>query len=116
MISTTHYAFSFLLTSAAGAGTETALSASLLSLLPDIDHPHSIAGRMFPGLSKWILRKYGHRTVTHSLFAIATVAVILSPVIPLSASMKGGSGVSLYLYLVMAYASHILIDIFNYPA
>ena len=37
------------------------------SLLPDIDHTKSIIGKMFWPLSKWIDKKYGHRTITHSL-------------------------------------------------
>ena len=75
MTASTHYAFSYLVTSAAGAPVETALAASLFSLLPDIDHPESLIGRIFPFASKWLLRSYGHRTVTHSVFAILTIAV-----------------------------------------
>lgn len=42
-----------------------------ISLLPDIDTPKSLIGKPFYPLSKWLYRKYGHRTITHSiLFAL----------------------------------------------
>jgi len=37
------------------------------SLLPDIDHTKSIIGKLFWPLSKYLDKKYGHRTITHSL-------------------------------------------------
>ncbi len=81
MTATTHYSFSYLLCAAAGIEPATALTASLISLLPDIDHPESLIGRIFHPLSKYIRRKYGHRTVTHSVFAIMVMAIALLPVI-----------------------------------
>lgn len=105
MTSATHYAFSYLLCSAAGVPHTVALPASLVALLPDIDHPQSLIGRIFPFASKYLLRKYGHRTITHSLFAILAIAVILSPTLFFSGAVYGA--------LVLAFASHIFIDLFN---
>lgn len=105
MTAATHYAFSYLVCSAAGFPAPTAAAASVLSLLPDIDHPQSLAGRVFPFLSKSILKKYGHRTVTHSLLSILAIMVIASPALIFS--------ISVYAALSLAFASHIFIDLFN---
>ena len=115
MTAATHYAFSYLVIAAAGLGHGTALAASLLSLLPDIDHPESLAGRLFPPASKYLQRKYGHRTITHSIFAVLALSVLLLPILLLpSPPCHGGPGGScLYAALLLAYASHIFIDLFN---
>lgn len=106
MTAATHYAFSCLILSAAGASPPVTLAASVVSLLPDIDHPESFIGRVFPFISKPILRKYGHRTVTHSLLAIVGVAVMMLPVLIFASGMIYGA-------LLAAFASHIFIDLFN---
>jgi membrane-bound metal-dependent hydrolase YbcI (DUF457 family) len=120
----THYAFSCLILSAAGAPPAVTLTASAASLLPDIDHPESLIGRFFPFIAKPILRKYGHRTVTHSVFAILAVAILMIPLLFLDAPSlfqkegAGGSssfraGTILYFSLLAAFSSHIFIDLFN---
>ena len=105
MTAATHYAFSYLVCSAVGIPVPTAAASSILSILPDIDHPQSLIGRIFPFASKYLLRKYGHRTISHSIFAILAVAVILSPTLFFSRSV--------YSALVLAFGSHIFIDLFN---
>jgi inner membrane protein len=47
----------------------------ILALLPDIDVQSSLFGKIFRRLSRWLNMKYGHRTITHSIFAV--VAIIL---------------------------------------
>ena len=115
MTATTHYAFSYLLCAAAGVEPTTALTASLLSLLPDIDHPESTIGRVFRPLSKYIQRKYGHRTVTHSLFAIMVVSAALLPLLLLPRILQWGGPfwTGLYGAALLAFSSHIFIDLFN---
>lgn len=56
------------------------LSISILlgSLLPDIDHPHSILGRYVPFISKPLYRYCGHRSLTHSLCFIFSLVLIIS--------------------------------------
>lgn len=105
MTAATHYAFSYLVCSAAGIPAPTAAVASVVSLLPDIDHPQSLIGRVFPFISKYILKKYGHRTVTHSLVSILAIMIIASPALFFS--------ISIYAALSLAFASHIFIDLFN---
>ena len=115
MTATTHYAFSYLLCAAAGVEPATALTASLLSLLPDIDHPESTIGRVFRPLSKKIQQKYGHRTVTHSLFAIMVISAALLPLLLLPRLLQWGGPfwTGLYGAALLAFSSHIFIDLFN---
>ncbi|MGL4368623.1 MAG: metal-dependent hydrolase, partial [Spirochaetota bacterium] len=126
MTAATHYAFSYLVCTAVGIPPGTALAASVVSLLPDIDHPESIVGRIVPSISKKIMQRYGHRTVTHSIFAVCTISVFFLPLIFLTPFFKGGagvgstgagfwspSGVEVYFSIVLAYSSHIFIDLFN---
>jgi membrane-bound metal-dependent hydrolase YbcI (DUF457 family) len=124
MTAPTHYAFSYLVCSIAGISPTTALATSLVGLLPDIDHPESMVGRLFPFISKRIMQKYGHRTVTHSIFAILMIALTLIPLLFLDAGRGGSSirpeggsssssGSVLYLAMVLSFSSHIFIDLFN---
>lgn len=46
------------------------------SLLPDIDEPRSFIGRRSFGLSKYVKQRYGHRGITHSLFAWMLVSFV----------------------------------------
>jgi len=115
MTATTHYAFSYLLCAAAGVEPATALTASLLSLLPDIDHPESTIGRVFRPFSKYIQQKYGHRTITHSLFAIIVISAALLPLLLLPRILQWGGPfwTGLYGAALLAFSSHIFIDLFN---
>ena len=115
MTATTHYAFSYLLCAAAGVEPATALTASLLSLLPDIDHPESTIGRVFRPVSKKIQQKYGHRTITHSLFAIMVLSAALLPLLLLPRLLQWGGPfwTGLYGAALLAFSSHIFIDLFN---
>lgn len=112
MTASTHYAFSYLLLSAAGFEHSTAIASSFLSLLPDIDHPDSLIGRIFGPLSQYIQRRWGHRTVTHSIFAIFTIIIILLP-LSLLYYFQLGKFPSYFPALSLAFTSHIFIDLFN---
>ncbi len=105
MTAPTHYAFSYLVCSIAGIPPSTALAASLVSLLPDIDHPESMVGRIFPFISKRIMQKYGHRTITHSIFAIGIIGIV--------SLLTMFLGNSISLALLLSFSSHIFIDLFN---
>ena len=75
------------------------------ALLPDIDTTKSLLGRMVKPVATIINRKYGHRTITHSLIALVSLTALISafqaayfPDIPI-AQVFG-----------LAYASHMLLD------
>lgn len=46
------------------------------SLLPDIDAPKSYIGRRSFGIANYVNSKYGHRGVTHSLFAWMLISLL----------------------------------------
>ncbi|MFW5700443.1 MAG: metal-dependent hydrolase [Cyclobacteriaceae bacterium] len=46
------------------------------TILPDIDHPKSLLGKMFYPISRWIDRNWGHRTVTHSLIFLFLITIL----------------------------------------
>lgn len=74
-------------------------------MLPDIDHTKSLLGKLFYPLSKWISRKYGHRTITHSLVTF----------IPLSLGFTFVENIyspdtSLALIFTFGYLSHLILD------
>lgn len=75
------------------------------SLLPDIDHTRSIIGKIFLPISKMINRRYGHRTITHSLIAWLGLFALLS-------ALQANFFPSLKIAQVfgLAYASHIIFD------
>ncbi|MCB1770817.1 MAG: metal-dependent hydrolase [Candidatus Competibacteraceae bacterium] len=49
------------------------------SLLPDIDHPPAKIGRLFWFVSVPLERRFGHRTLTHSLVALGALALVTAP-------------------------------------
>ena len=80
-----------------------ALGCALLgSLLPDLDSPKSGLGRFLPFLSQPIERRWGHRTVTHSLLALGALAVALLPL-----GLYRGAW---YVALLIGYFSHLVLD------
>ncbi|CAA6605927.1 Predicted membrane-bound metal-dependent hydrolase [Rhodospirillaceae bacterium LM-1] len=74
--------------------------AALGSLLPDIDHPKSWAGRRMALVSIPLAALIGHRGVTHSLLAVAALALFLG---------LAGTG-NLAAPLAVGYLSHLLAD------
>ena len=77
------------------------------SLLPDIDHPKSIMGRVFFPIAKWLDKNYGHRTITHSL----TLFLPLLLLCRLAGGLFMGEESSSYLLIFgFAYLSHLILD------
>jgi inner membrane protein len=54
-------------------------TAALASQLPDADTSTSFVGRIAFPLSRWLERRFPHRTVTHSLLATALIALLALP-------------------------------------
>lgn len=74
--------------------------------LPDVDTAYSHIGRLVWPLARFIERRWGHRTVTHSLLAVGFLAVV-------SYAVGGGFFLTLpwlWPWLPVAYASHLLVD------
>lgn len=78
-----------------------ALAAAVLgALLPDIDHPHSWAGRKMRVISVPLSLVVGHRGITHSLLAVAGAVALLTTM---------GTG-WMAAPVVIGYLSHLLAD------
>ncbi len=78
-----------------------ALSIALAgSLLPDIDHPQSWAGRKMRVVSVPLSMLVGHRGVTHSLLAVVAALAVLAGL--------GDAGP--WAPLAVGYLSHLLAD------
>ncbi|MBD0273309.1 MAG: metal-dependent hydrolase [Acetobacteraceae bacterium] len=73
------------------------------SLLPDVDHPKSWAGRRLRPVSHLVAAVFGHRGVTHSLLAL----------VGCWAALRHGTGVprAWVAPVVVGYLSHLLGDL-----
>ena len=78
------------------------LAVAAASVLPDIDSGSSSIGRLFPPLTRFLERRYGHRTLTHSLAFVALLVMI--SLVPLLA------GIDLFACVLVGYASHPFLD------
>ncbi|MDQ2718204.1 MAG: metal-dependent hydrolase [Bacteroidota bacterium] len=75
------------------------------SLLPDADHTKSFIGKLIYPIAKLINRKYGHRTITHSLMFYIAGYIIVSFIE--KATTTGTIISRIYLW---AYGSHLIFD------
>lgn len=90
-------------------GAAWVLAGSLVgALLPDIDHPKSWLGRRIPLVSLPIAAVFGHRGITHSLLAVAGVALALRHA--LAQWSLGGEWALLAVGVGAGYWSHLLGD------
>jgi inner membrane protein len=81
------------------------LLAAGFSLLPDIDLPLAKIGRLFWFVSVPLERRFGHRTLTHSLLVLVALAVISYPLAWIQPQYWG--------CVVGGYWSHLWIDMLN---
>jgi len=85
MMGHTHMAFGIFFFSLFASFLDIQLSPLLIaliclgSLLPDIDHEQSILGTILFPISSYLSKKYGHRTITHSLFFLGIISLIAMP-------------------------------------
>lgn len=83
---------------------ESLLLAGVASLLPDIDHPKSSFGKVVPFLSYPISALFGHRGITHSLFAVAAGCALM---------WLYGYRLWFVAPLAIGYLSHLAGDMFT---
>ncbi|PSX03963.1 metal-dependent hydrolase [Photobacterium angustum] len=78
------------------------------SLLPDIDHPSSTFGKRVKLISYPLSLIFGHRGITHSLFALILIGYFMLSAIDIN------HGFTLYQWVIFSmmvgYLSHIIID------
>ena len=78
---------------------------AFFSVLPDIDHTKSPIGKLFYPLAKFLDRKFGHRTITHSLIVYVSIMLIISFIC--TVYLKDNT---ITLIFSFAYISHLIFD------
>jgi inner membrane protein len=111
MTAPTHITFAeflyllLLTTTGVALNAANALLMAVASLLPDIDTGGSTVGKLFPSISLRIERRFGHRTLTHSVIFLVPFALATLPL--------AFARVDLYACLLAGYISHPLLDTVN---
>ncbi len=72
------------------------------SLLPDLDSPRSYIGRVMPFASIPIERRWGHRSITHSLLCLLALSVVTLPLLAWDTAC--------YAAILLGYMSHLIAD------
>jgi inner membrane protein len=107
----THATFGLVFTIAAGTVAGVVLTpavagfAVLGALLPDVDTPTSGIGTVLRPLARRLERRFGHRTVTHSVLGLAVATALLAPLALVDRRWP--------LAFALGYASHLLLDCAN---
>ena len=79
-----------------------AMAIGLSSLLADVDTGASRIGRLLPFVSHFIERRFGHRTLTHSLLFVIFYSIALSPLVLINSDI--------FICLCTGYLTHPLLD------
>ena len=77
-----------------------AVVAASSALIPDIDTRQSYFGRLIKPVSGWFEDTFGHRTLTHSLFAQVSVGFLAYFILPFG----------FFLALIAGWVSHTFAD------
>ena len=75
------------------------------ALIPDIDYTKSMIGKVFRPISKYLNRRYGHRTITHSLLAMFGSFLLFAII----ESTFFGRTTTSKIYL-LGFFSHLVLD------
>lgn len=78
---------------------------AFFSLLPDIDHTRSIIGKPFYPIALYLDRKFGHRTITHSLLCYIVVGITVGMIERIW--LNDTTITKIYYW---AYGSHLIFD------
>jgi len=78
---------------------------AFFAVLPDVDHTRSHIGKLFYPIAKYIDKKFGHRTITHSLVCYVGLALLVG----LAEQVFFQSSVIVHLF-IWAYGSHLIFD------
>lgn len=81
---------------------------ALASIGPDMDNPRSLAGKIVYPVARWLNKKTGHRTLTHSLVFIAALAVLGSMI-----EKTFFGQVQFTVVITIAWFVHVLLDTFT---
>jgi inner membrane protein len=77
------------------------LTAALAGLAPDIDEPWSVIGMRLWFLAWWMKYFFGHRTMSHSLVLVVTVATV---------AILALMPIKMVVAVSIGLASHLVLD------
>lgn len=109
----THLATSIAVSIPIMATTDTFSALNLIALgvgtlLPDIDEPQSYIGRRTRGISDVIKLIFGHRGITHTIFATVLIGMVAFFI-----SLKLNIPLNIPLYFTLGYLMHLIGDGFS---
>lgn len=78
---------------------------AFFSLLPDIDHTKSLIGKPFFPIAKYLDKKFGHRTITHSLLCYFVLAVFIGMIEKVWFDTR-----TITQIFIWAFGSHLILD------
>jgi inner membrane protein len=79
---------------------------AFFAVLADIDHTRTPIGKLFYPIAKWLDRKHGHRTLTHSLL-FYVCGIITVGIIEVLLNSKTGVYSQIFIW---SYGSHLIFD------
>ena len=115
MIAPTHITFAefiyllILTTTGVPLNVANGLAVAIASVLPDVDTEASTIGKILPFISRRIERRYGHRTLTHSILFCVLLSILTLPLLWLELFHRL-VGSNLLVCLLCGYVSHPLLD------
>ena len=115
MIAPTHITFAefiyllILTTTGVPLNVANGLAVAIASVLPDVDTEASTIGKILPFISRRIERRYGHRTLTHSILFCVLLSIVTLPLLWLELFHRL-VGSNLLVCLLCGYISHPLLD------
>jgi inner membrane protein len=83
----------------------TLAATAIASLLPDIDHTRSLIGKACLPLSRWLNRRFGHRTITHGLPCLFALTLLSATVEEAFFHQSRFTAI-----LLLGYFFHLLLD------
>lgn len=78
---------------------------AFFAILPDVDHTKSPIGVMFYPIAKFLDRKYGHRTITHSLICYFFLILFVGIIEAITGETRIITSICIW-----SYGSHLILD------
>jgi len=88
-----------------------AVVGGIASIIPDIDHPYSLIGKLFRPLSSWIYSEFDHRGCIHTIWFCMFISILA---VIVSRSFFSLSLIMIFTCMLSGALSHLLLDSFNF--
>lgn len=78
---------------------------AFFAVLPDIDHTKSPIGTLFYPIAKYLDKKHGHRTITHSLICYVLLIILVGSIERIISDKRIITSI-----FIWSYGSHLILD------